>query len=112
MRDLMLLHGVAQSLVLAEIAQDGGATSTHSASAEARPSQHAGLDFDYTESVASSFPALSKSALADLFGRQVEPPATVDLDLDLDLSDLDALEPSPEAASAPETGLQLKNSAY
>ena len=112
MRDLMLLHGVAQSLVLAGIAQDGGATSDHSASAEARPSQHAGLDFDYTESVASSFPALSKSALADLFGPQVEPPSAVDIDLDLDLSDLDALEPSAEAAPPSETGLRPKNSAY
>ena len=108
----MLLHGVAQSLVLAGIAQDGGATSDHSASAEARPSQHAGLDFDYTESVASSFPALSKSALADLFGPQVEPPSAVDIDLDLDLSDLDALEPSAEAAPPSETGLRPKNSAY
>ena len=110
MRDLMLLHGLAQSLVLAEIPQGEEAASAHSAVAEARPSQHAGLDFDYTDSVASSFPALSKSALADLFGREVEPPAT--LDLDLDLSDLDALEPSAAPAPQTEPGLQSKNSGY
>jgi hypothetical protein len=64
--------------------------------------------------VASSFPALSKSALADLFGRPVEPNATVDLDLDLDLnlSDLDG--PGPYATVAPPTepGVQTKNSGY
>lgn len=109
MRDLMLLHGVAQSLLLAEIPEGEDGASVHSAMAEARPSQHAGLDFEYTDSVSSSFPALSKSALADLFGRQTDAPATVDLDLDLDLSNLDALEPSDGAAPAPEAGLQLKN---
>jgi hypothetical protein len=64
--------------------------------------------------VASSFPALSKSALADLFGRQVEPPRPMDLDLDLDLdlSDLDVLEPSVEPAPKMESGLTLKNSGY
>ncbi|MEI7536237.1 MAG: hypothetical protein WCJ76_03460 [Comamonadaceae bacterium] len=108
MRDLMLLHGVAQSLVLAEIRHGEEATSAHSAVAEARPSQHAGLDFDYTDSVASSFPALSKSALADLFGRQVEPPPA--MDLDLDLSALELTQPAPTAQTEP--GLQLKNSGY
>lgn len=116
MRDLMMLHGVAQSLVLAEIPQGEAAPSAHSAVSEARPSQHAGLDFDYTDSVASSFPALSKSALADLFGNPVEPPARVDLDfdldLDLDLSDLDGPGPSATVAPPTEAGVQLKNSGY
>jgi len=114
MRDLMLLHGVAQSLVLAEIPHGEDTPSAHSAVAEARPSQHAGLDFDYTDSVASSFPALSKSALADLFGNPVEPPARVDLDLDLDLnlSDLDGPGPSATVAPPTESGLRLKDSGY
>jgi len=76
--------------------------------AEARPSQHAGLEFDYADSVASSFPALSKSALADLFGRQAERPAP--LDLDLDLSALDMQEPSAALALQTEPALQLKSS--
>lgn len=114
MHDLMMLHGVAQSLVLAEIPQGEAAASAHSAVAEARPSQHAGLDFDYADSVASSFPALSKSALADLFGHPVEPHATVDIDLDLDLnlSDLDGPGPSATVAPPTQAGLQLKNSGY
>ncbi|MEI6734332.1 MAG: hypothetical protein WCK94_10175 [Comamonadaceae bacterium] len=108
MRDLMLLHGVAQSLVLAAIDDSADPSSAHAAVAEARPSQHAGLEFDYADSVASSFPALSKSALADLFGRQAERPAP--LDLDLDLSALDMQEPSAALALQTEPALQLKSS--
>jgi hypothetical protein len=59
---------------------------------------------------------LSKSALADLFGNPVEPPARVDLDfdldLDLDLSDLDGPGPSATVAPPTEAGVQLKNSGY
>jgi hypothetical protein len=60
--------------------------------------------------VASSFPALSKSALADLFGRQVEPPPT--MDLDLDLSALELTQPAPAAKPQIASGLELKNSGY
>ena len=110
MRDLMLLHGIAQSLVLGEIAQAEDPSSEHAAVADARPSQHAGLEFDYADSVASSFPALSKSALADLFGHPVGPPPA--LDLDLDLSALDMQEPSAALAAQTEPALRLKNSGY
>jgi hypothetical protein len=82
MRDLLLLHGVAQSIVLAGVSVEDDQRQDHFSASDAQDSQPAQLD--YADSVASSFPALSKSALADLFGPEKEFPQ----ELDLDLSDL------------------------
>lgn len=103
MRDLMLLHGVAQSLVMAD------ATSVRAATGQVAVSNTAGgqignLDIDFQDSVASSFPALSKSALADLFGRQAEPPPMPALDLDL--SDFETGIPTARPALAPLHGAE------
>ena len=73
MRELLLLHSIAQSLVLAGVSVDGELTVD---SPESRPAQ-----LGYADSVASSFPALSKSALADLFGRDDGSSSALDLDL-------------------------------
>jgi hypothetical protein len=79
MRDLLLLYAVAQSILLAGDTGNDDHVRDHLPALDAPESQPAQLD--YADSVASSFPALSKSALADLFGPAKELPQVLDLDL-------------------------------
>jgi hypothetical protein len=99
MCDLLLLHGVAQSIVLASVSADEDQRQDQYPASDAQDSQPAQLD--YADSVASSFPALSKSALADLFGPEKELPQ----ELDLDLSDLRAPVTSARVGSASDIDL-------
>ncbi|MFZ4480451.1 MAG: hypothetical protein ACOYNZ_11235 [Rhodoferax sp.] len=99
MRELLLLHGLAQGVVVAGGSAQDGADRERVAAVDARQSDPAQLD--YADSVASSFPALSKSALADLFG----PERGMPQELDLDLSDLP--EPETPAKSAAATDIDL-----
>ncbi len=101
LRDLLFLHRLARSSVVAGVAENGETRSDHAPTLDAAQSQPAHLD--YADSVASSFPALSKSALAELFGPETEP--AHGLDLDLDLSDLGSRQST--AASTPGADIDL-----
>lgn len=89
LRDLLLLHSIAQSIVLAPAADSAVPMADSAAAYAARASAHDRAGFDFEDSVSSTFPALSKSALADLFAREAPPAPSRVLDLDLDLSDLE-----------------------
>jgi hypothetical protein len=90
MRDLLLLHAVAQNFVLAGVSAPGQPVFDNSAGSDGGGGEHVGADFDFADSVASSFPELSKSAMADLLGQGKRPAPA----LDLDLSDFDFVESS------------------
>ena len=83
LRDLLLLHAIAHSIVLAPILEEEEPSRVNSSAprSAARTSRSSVADFDFADSVASSFPELSKSAMADLFAREGPPSAALDLDL-------------------------------
>lgn len=111
LRDLLLLHEIARGIVLVS-APEGDAASAGKPSA-ARSTTEAGEsasgDFDFVDSVSSSFPALSESAMADLFARETPQPPM----LDLDLSDLERQSSSERPAPQSDIDLaQLPPSAH
>lgn len=83
LRDLLLLHAIAHSIVLAPILEEEEPSRVNPSAprSAARTSRSSVADFDFADSVASSFPELSKSAMADLFAREGPPSAALDLDL-------------------------------
>lgn len=83
LRDLLLLHAIAHSIVLAPILEEEEPSRVNPSAprSAARTSRSSVAEFDFADSVASSFPELSKSAMADLFAREGPPSAALDLDL-------------------------------
>lgn len=99
LRELLFLHGVARHLVLAAVpahrsavADESPASEFDSFSASGVPSQ-----LDFQDSVASTFPEISRSELAELFGPE-DAPASEMLDLDLSALELES-PPTPLTAS-------------
>ncbi len=110
LRDLLLLHEIARGIVLAPVSE-GAETARGNASGSSsatETSDSPSADFDFADSVSSSFPALSESAMADLFARETpEPPM-----LDLDLSVLEEQSSSERQTPRPDIDLaQLPSSA-
>lgn len=83
LRDLLLLHEIARDMVLAPGSEGGEAAGgkRSTASSAAQSSESPSDEFDFVDSVAASFPALSESAMADLFAHEAAPPPMLDLDL-------------------------------
>lgn len=83
LRDLLLLHEIARGIVLAPVSQGAEAArgNASGSSSATETSESPSADFDFVDSVSSSFPALSESAMADLFAREVPEPPMLDLDL-------------------------------
>lgn len=111
LRDLLLLHEIARGIVLAPVSQEAEAArgNASGSSSATETSESPSADFDFVDSVSSSFPALSESAMADLFARETpEPPM-----LDLDLSVLESQSSSERQAPRPDIDLtQLPPSAH
>lgn len=111
LRDLLLLHEIARGIVLAPVSE-GAETARGNASGSSsatETSESPSADFDFADSVSSSFPVLSESAMADLFARETpEPPM-----LDLDLSALEKQSSSERQTPRPDIDLaQLPLSAH
>lgn len=97
LRELLFLHGLARYLVLAATATPVRAAVDHSPAPEfdSLPSSGAPSQIDFQDSVASTFPEISRSDLAELFEPEEERQPEM---LDLDLSALEI-----ESLSAPLT---------
>lgn len=100
LRELLFLHGVARHLVLAAVPAHGGALADESPASEFDSFSASGVpsQLDFQDSVASTFPEISRSELAELFEPE-EAPAPEMLDLDLSALELES-PPTPLTASA------------
>lgn len=92
LRELLFLHGVARYLVLAAVPAHGSAVADESPACEFDSFSSSGVpsQLDFQDSVASTFPEISRSELAELFEPE-EAPAPEMLDLDLSALELESL---------------------
>ena len=90
--ELLFLHGLARHLVLATVPAPIGAAAHGSTDSEFDSSTISGTpsQIDFQDSVASTFPEISRSELADLFGPDEEQRPEM-LDLDLSALELESL---------------------
>lgn len=98
-RELLFLHALARYLVLAVVPAHGDAAADDSLASELDSFSSSGVpsQLDFQDSVASTFPEISRSELAELFEPE-EAPAPEMLDLDLSALELESL-PARLAAS-------------
>lgn len=98
-RELLFLHALARYLVMAAQPSPAGTPVDELSASEFDSSSSAGMpsQIDFQDSVASTFPEMSRSELAELFGPEEAAPTEM-LDLDLSALELESL-PAPLSAT-------------
>lgn len=101
-RELLFLHALARYLVMAALQGAAGTAEDELSASESDSPSSGGVpsQIDFQDSVASTFPEISRSELADLFGP--EPAAPTEM-LDLDLSALELESQSAPLSASPTT---------
>lgn len=101
-RELLFLHALARYLVMAALPSHAGIKSDELSASEFDSSSSEGVpsQIDFQDSVASTFPEISRSELADLFGPEPTPPTEM---LDLDLTALELESQSAPLSASPTT---------